>query len=123
MRLPLFAAALLTLAACAPTAPPSGPASGPTQAASGSDTAETCAARGCQIETGGRRGLPTCVVPYADAGKACTDNAQCQGGCIVEGNLEPNDAPVTGQCKRSNVQFGCYAKVVNGKATGAICVD
>ena len=120
MRRPLIAAALLTLAACAPTAPP--PA-GPAQAASGSDTAETCAARGGQIETVGRRGLPTCVVPYADAGKSCTDNAQCQGGCIVEGNLEPNDAPVTGQCKRSNVQFGCYAKVVGGKATGAICVD
>ncbi len=120
MRLPLIAAALLTLAACAPTAPP--PA-GPAQAASAGDSAEACAARGGQIEMVGRRGLPTCVVPYADAGKACTDNAQCQGGCIVEGNLEPNDAPVTGQCKRSNVQFGCYAKVVNGKAVGAICVD
>jgi hypothetical protein len=29
----------------------------------------------------------------------------------------------TGQCQKSNVQFGCYAKIVGGKATAAICVD
>ncbi|MBI1685756.1 hypothetical protein [Caulobacter hibisci] len=117
MRLPLIAVALLTLAACAPTAPPPGPS------AQAGDSVEACTARGGQIETVGRRGLPTCVVPFADAGKACTDGSQCQGGCVLEGNLEPSDAPVTGQCKRSNVQFGCYAKVVGGKATSAICVD
>ncbi len=118
MRLPLIAAALLTLAACAPTVSPPGPV-----ASSGTESVEACAASSGRIETVGRRGLPTCVVPYADAGKACTDTAQCQGGCILEGNLEASDAPVTGQCKRSNVQFGCYAKVVDGKATAAICVD
>ncbi len=119
MRLPLIAALLLSLTACAPTAPP--PA-GPAPVAQG-DSVEACSARGGQIETVGRRGLPTCVVPYADAGKACTSGSQCQGGCVLEGNLESRDEPVTGQCRRSNVQFGCYAKVENGRATATICVD
>ncbi|MFT4252278.1 MAG: hypothetical protein QM608_07325, partial [Caulobacter sp.] len=96
---------------------------GPAPTAQAGDSVEACTARGGQIETVGRRGLPTCVVPYADAGKACTDGAQCQGGCVLEGNLESRDEPVTGQCRRSNVQFGCYAKVENGRATATICVD
>ena len=37
------------------------------------------------------------------------------------GNL---DTPATtGQCQKSYVQFGCYAKLVKGKATATICVD
>lgn len=117
MRLPLIAAALLTLAACAPTASP------PVQAEGGPPDAAACAARGGTIETVGRLQRPTCVVPFADAGKACTDASQCEGGCIVTGNIEPSSAPVTGQCQRAKVQFGCYAKVVGGKAVDAICVD
>ncbi len=25
-----------------------------------------------------------CVTPYPDAGKVCTDNSQCKGGCFSE---------------------------------------
>ena len=106
--------ALSLLAACAPAAP------GPQPAAQSADA--SCAARGGSMQPVGRLQRPTCVVPYADAGKTCSDKADCQGGCIAEGNLEAQDA-TTGQCQKTNVQFGCYAKVVNGKATGAICVD
>lgn len=111
----LLATAALTLSlltACAPTAP--APALEATEA--------SCTARGGVIQRGGKLQLPTCVTPYADAGKACTDKAQCQGSCILEGNLEPQTS-VTGQCQKTSVQFGCYARVENGQTTGAICVD
>jgi hypothetical protein len=115
-KLVLTAIAALTLAACAPTAEvPSAPPSAEAQAAA-------CAAKGGTIQPIGRARFPTCVVPYADAGKACTDKAQCQGACIAEGNAE-SQAAVSGQCQKTNVQFGCFARIVDGKSTGTLCVD
>jgi hypothetical protein len=109
-------AAFTLLTACAPSAP----APTPLTASQGIEAA--CAARGGKIQNVGRIQMPTCVIPFADAGKSCTDKAQCQGDCILEGNFEDKGS-VTGQCQKSNVQFGCFAKVVNGQATRAMCVD
>jgi putative hemolysin len=106
--------ALSLLVACAPASP------GPTQAAQSEDA--ICAARGGAMQPVGRIQRQTCVVPYADAGKICSDKADCQGACIADGNAE-SQAATTGQCQKTNVQFGCYAKIVNGKSTGTICVD
>jgi len=117
MKIAILATAALAvslLTACAPTAPAPSPTAEVSQAA--------CVARGGVIQRGGKLQLPTCVTPYADAGKTCSDKAQCEGACILEGNLEPQ-ATVTGQCQKTSVQFGCYARVVDGKTTGAICVD
>lgn len=113
----LTLAAGLLLAACAPTGTPtaSAPPSAEAQVAA-------CTAKGGAMQPVGKAQIPTCVIPYADAGKACTDKSQCQGACVLEGNLEAA-GDVTGQCQKTNRQFGCYAKVVNGKSTGAICVD
>jgi putative hemolysin len=111
----LAAASLaLSLAACAPAA------QAPAPVAQSADA--SCAARGGAMQPVGRLQRSTCVVPYADAGKTCSDKADCQGACIAEGNLEAQGA-TTGQCQKTNVQFGCYAKIVGGKTTGAICVD
>ena len=110
----LTAAAALLLAGCAPTAQPAAP--------SADNLVAACSAKGGSIQPVGKAQIPTCVVPYADAGKACTDKSQCEGACVLEGNLEPQ-GDVTGTCQKTNRQFGCYAKVVNGKATAAICVD
>ena len=106
--------ALSLLAACAPAA------QAPAPAAQSADA--SCAARGGSMQPVGRLQRPTCVVPYADAGKTCSDKADCQGACIAEGNAESQGA-ITGQCQKTNVQFGCFAKIVNGKATAAICID
>jgi putative hemolysin len=106
--------ALSLLAACAPAAQTSAPTA---QSADAS-----CAARGGSMQPVGRLQRPTCVVPYADAGKTCSDKADCQGACIADGNAE-SQAATTGQCQKTNVQFGCYAKIVAGKSTGTICVD
>ena len=111
----LTAVVALLLAGCAaPNAEPAAP--------SAQALAAQCAAKGGSITPVGKAQIPTCVVPYADAGKACTDKSQCEGQCVLEGNLEAQ-GDVTGQCQKTNRQFGCYARVVNGKATGAICVD
>ncbi|USQ94822.1 hypothetical protein [Caulobacter sp. RL271] len=110
----LAAVAALMLSACAPTAEPAAP--------SAQTLAAQCSAKGGSIQPVGKAQIPTCVIPYADAGKACTDKSQCEGACVLEGNLEPQEN-VTGACQKTNRQFGCYAKVVNGKTTGAICVD
>jgi hypothetical protein len=112
--LALTAVAALLLAGCAPTAEPAAPTA--------QTLASACAAKGGAIQPVGKAQIPTCVVAYADAGKACTDKSQCEGACVLEGNLEPQ-GPVTGACQKTNRQFGCYARVVNGKATAAICVD
>lgn len=118
MRILAFTAvAALLLAACAPTGTPS--AANPPSAET---LANACSAKGGTIQPVGKAQIPTCVVPYADAGKACTDKSQCEGHCVLEGNLEPQ-GEVTGACQKTNRQFGCYARVVNGKATAAICVD
>ncbi|WP_425994095.1 hypothetical protein [Caulobacter sp. DWR1-3-2b1] len=117
MKISLLASAALALSlftACAPAAMAPTPTAPVTEA--------SCAARGGVIQKAGRLQLPTCAIPYADAGKACTDKAQCKGACILEGNLEPQ-ASVTGQCQKTNVQFGCFARVENGQTTGAICID
>ena len=117
MRIPalaLTAAIALLSAACAPSAEPAAP--------SAETLAAACAAKGGAIQPVGKAQVPTCVIPYADAGKACTDKSQCQGACVLEGNLE-TQGEVTGACQKTNRQFGCYAKVVKGKATTAICVD
>jgi len=113
--LALAAVAALMLGACAaPTAQPA--------AVSAQSLAAQCAAKGGSILPVGKAQIPTCVTPYADGGKACTDKSQCEGACILEGNLEPQDK-VAGQCQKTDRLFGCYAKIVNGQSTGAICVD
>ena len=70
MRIAFLAtAAALILAACAPTGAPS--AGNPPSAEA---QASACAAKGGAMQPVGRAQIPTCVIPYADAGKACTDS-------------------------------------------------
>jgi hypothetical protein len=64
-----------------------------------------------------------CVRPFADAGKQCTDSAQCQGKCIGTADQASSTAPVAGQCQADDRLFGCYSQIQQGKAVSAICVD
>jgi hypothetical protein len=68
-------------------------------------------------------GRPMCVIPYADAGKACTDGDQCQGDCRYGDGKPPANGTVTGQCQRSNDPCGCFSTVEGGRITAALCVD
>jgi hypothetical protein len=95
----------------------------------GGDLTETaaqiaCEQRGGTLERVGRLQSFQCIVSYADAGKTCSDGAQCQGDCRIEGNDGLNaGANVTGQCQASSNGFGCFTRVEDGKATATLCVD
>ncbi|CAM3614288.1 hypothetical protein [Parendozoicomonas haliclonae] len=81
----------------------------------------------CEAESGtwrkvGRLQAFACVLPTADAGKACTDSSECQVGCIVEEHVEPG-TKVVGQCMSSTHRFGCNTMVTNGVVEGTLCID
>lgn len=111
--------AALTLSACAPGAAEIG-----AEHAVQTPTAGDCAARGGTMQAVGRAQTMQCVVKYADAGKRCTTGSDCAGDCRVEQSPFPEaGAAAVGVCQADSRPFGCYAKVENGKATPAICVD
>ena len=85
---------------------------------------EACEAGGGSVERRGMMGSEMCVRPYADAGKACTDESQCEGRCIAEGRVgAPPDEKVTGICQRDDALFGCFGLVENGTISSGLCVD
>jgi hypothetical protein len=69
-------------------------------------------------ERGGMLGR-VCVFPTVDGGKQCTDGAQCSTGECVTDDLNAT----TGQCKALTGPFGCGARLTNGHAKEAMCVD
>jgi len=118
---------LLSLAGCTPAdAPQTAPAAEASQSFSRdmsvTDRA-TCTAAGGKVERRGRIGAELCVRPFADAGKQCTDTAQCQGKCIGTAAQASSTVPVSGQCQADDRMFGCYSQIRQGKAVDAICVD
>lgn len=87
-------------------------------------TSAECAARGGTMRAVGRAQTMQCVISYVDAGKRCTTGSDCQGDCRVETTPFPETgANAVGQCQADSQPFGCHAKVENGKAMPAICVD
>jgi hypothetical protein len=85
---------------------------------------EACAARNGEIRQEGLLGTWRCVVPYADAGKACRDKADCEGKCLLSPESDAvTGAEATGVCQANDSPFGCYAEIVDGKVQAALCVD
>lgn len=114
MIIAIFAA--VAIAACAATV--DAPAPQP------QDASAACTARGGSYERVGRAGTLRCVMPYADAGQACTDGSQCDGKCVINpAEAEGQPGPFTGACQANDALFGCYAEVENGQVVRAICVD
>jgi hypothetical protein len=112
-------ATALLLASCAPANETAGDEGG-----GAVSTAEACAARGGTWGPVGRLQAPSCVLPYADAGKACRDSDDCEGECRYAGEetLEAGQA-VAGQCQVNSDRFGCFTRIEDGKAEPAICID
>lgn len=84
-----------------------------------------CEAAGGSVARDGMRGWEQCIQTFADAGKACTDNADCLGQCRLSLGDDMPEAgkPITGKCQATDSPFGCYATVEDGRATPALCVD
>lgn len=127
----------LSLGACTPAeAPQPGPVA-PTAPAGTSEPAgaqtfardmsvadrAACTSAGGTVQRRGRIGAELCVRPFADAGRQCTDSAQCQGKCVGSAGAASGTEPATGQCQADDRLFGCYLEIRGGKAVHAICVD
>ncbi len=113
----LVAAFVLALSACAPVEPAPAP-SQPADSAQGD-----CTARGGSMQRVGRAQTLQCVIPYADGGEACRSGTECDSGNCLGPVEAAGQGNVSGQCQPSNMRFGCYTRVVNGRAEAAICVD
>jgi hypothetical protein len=106
-------------AAPEPVTPPS---SSPGERTPSAAEVSQCRARGGTIQRVCMMGTLTCVVRYRDAGKRCTDGADCTGDCLYEGEDPPPENPV-GSCQRTSDPCGCRAVIVGGRAQPALCVD
>lgn len=107
----------LSLTACA--APNAAPTGSPPPVA---QTEGACQQQGGQWQRLGRAQQPTCIVPYADAGKSCRDSRECQGLCQTATHQPNRD--IQGTCAASSAAvFGCYAEVRDGRTRGVLCVD
>ena len=132
MRLRFLASLALAalLSACSSTPPAADAAAQPAAA----DTPEAteayqeardvdCRAAGGTLQPLGRLQRVQCVIPYADAGKACSSKRDCSGQCLATGEVEAG-VVATGTCQRDVSQnFGCRQRIEDGKARGTICVD
>lgn len=120
IRISIIAAAALLAVACTPQTTTSAGSDAPMQSAE----ASACATRGGTMKQVGRMQSWQCVISYADAGKRCTDGAQCQGDCRVEGNTGVAAGTATaGVCQATSDRFGCHATVVDGKVGPTLCID
>ena len=100
----------------------------PASRETGSPDAQQCRARGGTVSRRGITQSPVCVVPYADAGRACSDDSDCLGRCLLpaddDWHRHPPGSRATGQCQAENNDYGCFAEVRNGRVAGAfICTD
>ncbi|XEA95578.1 hypothetical protein AB3X09_00705 [Xanthomonas tesorieronis] len=123
--MPLLSCLLLVACSSGPR-PQAGPAaSAPQAGANGAATtdAAACAAQGGSLRPLGRRGLLKCVIPFADAGKACSDKSQCHGDCLAAA-LVPAGTAAQGVCQRDiSENYGCRQTVQGGVGGSQICID
>ncbi len=83
---------------------------------------EKCHAAGGEVHQAGLLGYENCILPYADAGQACSDSSECLGDCRLTDFSKPEDS-ITGTCQINDSPFGCYQTVENGRAGHMLCVD
>ncbi|MCC4596177.1 hypothetical protein LL969_11165 [Xanthomonas campestris pv. phormiicola] len=117
----------LLLAACSsgpnPQATPAASAPQPGGDGAAAADAATCKAQGGSLRPLGRRGLLKCVVPFADAGKACSDKSQCRGDCLAVTPVATGTA-AQGACQRDiSENYGCRQVVQGGVGGSQICID
>lgn len=73
---------------------------------------------------------PICRMPTTDAGRACSDDGECQGSCLADLTeaqrrqvLNGQRVRALGQCTSAVQTFGCQARVEKGYVTAILCLD
>lgn len=85
---------------------------------------DACLAKGGMYTKQGRLQSYHCVMQFSDAGKSCSDSAQCQGSCTSSDiKIEAGTSNVTGTCAANDSPFGCHQTIENGVAKGFLCID
>ena len=90
---------------------------------------ESCEALGGRWGSIGLSLNEKCNLPTSDAGKECSNSAECEGSCIAELSEEDWDKAVRGivytkgKCTAWKITVGCQAFVEDGKVEGILCVD
>lgn len=123
--MPLLSCLLLVACSSGPRPQAGTAASTPQAGADGAAAtdAAACAAQGGSLRPLGRRGLLKCVVPFADAGKACSDKRQCHGDCLAAAPV-PAGTATQGVCQRDiSENYGCRQTVQGGVGGSQICID
>lgn len=88
------------------------------------DDPAACARAGGELKPVCRMQQPMCLIAFKDAGKSCTDGAQCASGrCKAEMSGPDTAPPTNGQCAANNDPCGCFQLFEDGKALPALCVD
>ncbi len=110
MRRTVTALPVIILLSCAPAPSPQGPAHS-------AEALASCQARGGSIAVVGLSVVPSCLIPYPDAGRSCSDSAQCEGLCIAVGTLGPGRT-TRGQCEPAHATGfeECATEVRGGRA-------
>ncbi|MGE3475063.1 MAG: SUMF1/EgtB/PvdO family nonheme iron enzyme [Rhodospirillaceae bacterium] len=113
------------LAASVPAAMPTQPRAPSAEVDAQVAKVTTCLAEGGHMQLAGFARNVLCIKPYADAGKTCSDESECEGGCMFERGMKmpPAGQPAMGVCKRDNYSFGCRTYVKGGKVIPGPCVD
>lgn len=106
---------------------PAEPVYAPIEFAAPQATAEeraACETAGGTIQPSGKLQWENCVQTFADAGKACSGEADCIGECRYEADGEHvPETEVTGTCQTTDARFGCRTVVEGGKIAHTLCVD
>jgi len=82
-----------------------------------------CEAADGEIRRDGLAGWEHCIQTMPDAGKSCSDSADCLDRCLIPGGDADIGVVATGQCSQEDRQFGCYQTVEDGRTEPTICVD
>lgn len=87
------------------------------------NNAADCHAHGGNWKKVGLAGVDECDLPTADAGRACSDDSECEAACVTSDSTPPGSA-ATGHCyPRTTLNGQCLNHVRGGKALGLMCAD
>lgn len=87
------------------------------------ESRKKCESQGGMWVATGRSGIGSCARIAKDRGKSCTDNRQCEFGCIYMGTPRQADGSVVGVCAFLDRAAGCQSSILNGQVSSVICVD